>query len=127
MTFVEADSSSPGAKLDAQLKCSQNIEHDGEAFSYALPVKNYNDLRWPSTELFVPRILIVVHVPVDPADWLVSEPEKMTLKRCAYWVSLAGAEATENTSTVSVRIPSEQVFDPTALRARLSPPGAALS
>jgi hypothetical protein len=126
MTFAASDAVTPGAKLDAQLKCSQNVEHDGNGFSFALPVKNYDDLRWPEDTLYVPRILIVVHVPPNPADWLISEPEKMTLKRCAYWVSLAGANATENTSTVSVNIPSEQVFDPAALLARLAPPGSAL-
>lgn len=126
MTFAASDAATPGAKLDAQLKCSHNIDHDGEAFSFPLAVKNYDDLRWPEDTLYVPRILIVVHVPPDPGDWLVSEPEKMTLKRCAYWVSLAGAGPTENTSTVSVSIPTEQVFDPAALLARLVPPGATL-
>lgn len=125
MTFAAADSdTAPGARLDAQLKCSQNINPSGESFTFPLPVKNYNDLRWPV--LYVPRILIVVHVPPDPAEWLVTEPEQMTLKRCAYWVSLAGAEPTENTSTVSVNIPTEQVFDPAALLTCLAPPGAAL-
>jgi Domain of unknown function (DUF4365) len=114
----------PGAKLDAQLKCSHIIDPSGESFKYSLPVKNYEDLRWP--ELYVPRILIVVHVPADPAEWLVSEPEMMTLKRCAYWASLAGLGPTTNTSTVSVNILTERVFDPTALLDQLVPPGAAL-
>lgn len=50
----------------------------------------------------------------------------MVLKRCAYWVSLAGAPASDNTSTVSVSIPTEQVFAPDCLIAQLAPPGAAL-
>lgn len=127
ITFSAPDTdAAPGAKLDAQLKCSQNIEAEGNAFSFSLGVKNYNDLRWPTEELYVPRILIVVHVPPNPAEWMVSDPEKMTLKRCAYWVSLAGAEPTENVSTVNVKIPTEQLFDAAALLARLAPPGAAL-
>jgi len=127
ITFSAPDTAAaPGAKLDAQLKCSQNVEPEGDSFSFPLGVKNYNDLRWPTEELYVPRILIVVHVPPDPAEWMVSEPEKMTLKRCAYWVSLAGAEPTENTSAVSVKTPTEQVFDAAALLDHLAPPGAAL-
>lgn len=116
VTFSASDTDeAPGGKLDAQLKCSQNISAQNGYFSFPLPVKNYDDLRWPEDVLYVPRILIVVHVPADPAEWMVSDPEKMTLKRCAYWVSLAGADATENASTINVTIPTEQVFDPAAL------------
>lgn len=113
----------PGPKLDVQLKASQNIDPSGETFSFDLPVKNYNDLRRP---VYVPRILVVVHVPPDPADWLVGDPEKIVLRRCAYWVSLAGAPETTNTSTISVNVPTEHVFDMDALHQNLQPPGAAL-
>jgi len=116
----------PGAKLDAQLKCSENISLQDGHFTYPLPVKNYNDLRWSADERYVPIILIVVHVPDDPAEWITSDPEKMVLKRCAYWISLAGAPATENTSTITVTIPTEQVFVPNSLIAQLAPPGAGL-
>lgn len=127
INFTAADTdAAPGAKLDAQLKCSQNVSPEGNEFSFPLPIKNYNDLRWTEDELYVRRILIVVHVPQDPTEWMVSEPEKMTLKRCAYWVNLAGAASTTNTSTITVKIPTEHVFDAVALLAQLAPPGAAL-
>jgi hypothetical protein len=116
----------PSRKLDAQLKFSENIRPQDGAFSFPLEVKNYNDLRWPDSERYVPIILIVVHVPADPAEWMISDPDRIVLKRCAYWVSLAGAPATENTSSVSVRISTEQVFAPASLTAHLVPPGAAL-
>src|SRR4051812_17473424 len=46
-TFAAPDTDTePGARLDAQLKCSQNIEPSNGVFSFDLPVKNYNDLRW---------------------------------------------------------------------------------
>jgi hypothetical protein len=113
-----------GSRLEAQLKCSQNVASDGESFQYPLPVKNYDDLRWP--DVYVPRILIVVHVPSDPSEWLVSDSEKMTLKRCAYWASLAGAPEKPNTSTVNVKIRIEHVFDPSALLGQMVSPGAGL-
>jgi hypothetical protein len=116
----------PGPKLDGQLKCSQNIDPSGQSFGYDLPVKNYNDLRWPPDTLYVPRILVVVHVPKDPDDWLDCDPERILLKRCAYWLTLAGAPETENTSTVRVTVPTEQVFDVEALRSNLRLPGATL-
>jgi hypothetical protein len=127
ITFTAPDTNAaPGTKLDAQLKCSQTIKPQAGSFTYPLPVKNYNDLRFAKDTLYVPRILIVVHVPADPAEWLVGEPEKMTLKRCAYWASLEGADPTSNTSTVSVKISTEHVFDPSALLAQLALPGCAL-
>jgi hypothetical protein len=127
ITFKAPDTEeSPGAMLSAQLKCSQNVTATGGQISYDLPVKNYNDLRWPSEEMYVPRILIVVHVPSDPQEWMESGSEEITLRRCAYWVSLAGWDPISNTSTVAIKIPIEQVFDADALRAHLAPPGAEL-
>lgn len=127
ITFAAPDTAvAPGARLDAQLKCSQNLTAKEEGFSFPLPVKNYDDLRWPLGSRYVPRILIVVDVPADPTEWMASDPARMTLRRCAYWVSLAGREPRENTSTVTITIPREQVFDSTALIAAMSPPGASL-
>jgi hypothetical protein len=116
----------PGAKLDAQLKCSQNIDPAGETFPFDLPVKNYNALRQPTDNLFVPRLLVVVHVPADPDDWFRCDPEKIVMQRCAYWVDLAGREATDNQTTIRIEVPTAQVFDPAALRANLRRPGEAL-
>lgn len=116
----------PGAKLSAQLKCSEAIDPSGDEFAFELPVKNYNDLRWPPESLYVPRILIVVHVPHDPVEWMVCEPEQMVLRRCAYWLSLAGSGETSNSSSVTVKVPTEQVFDAKALLQNLQPPGAAI-
>jgi Domain of unknown function (DUF4365) len=127
ITFAAPDAEdSPGARLDAQLKCSQNVILANGSFSFPLGVKNYDDLRWPSTTLYVPRILIVVHVPEDPLEWMTSDPEAMILKRCAYWVNLAGAPERENTSSVSVTIPTEHVFDAEALCRCLDTPGRML-
>lgn len=65
----------PGPKLAGQLKCSENIDPSGESFPFDLPIKNYNDLRWPADSLYVPRILVLVHVPKDPEDWFACDPE----------------------------------------------------
>jgi hypothetical protein len=113
----------PGRRLSVQAKCTKNTIEQNGAFSVPLPVKNYNDLRGPA---YVPRILVVVHVPPDPADWIAADAEKMILRRCAYWKSLAGEPGTENTSTVNVTVPSDQVFDVDALDICMSLPGAAL-
>ena len=57
-------------KLAIQVKCSAVLERRGRGIAYALPLKNYDDLR--PDNLAVPRILVVVEVPhgEDPGAWL---------------------------------------------------------
>lgn len=95
------------AELYAQVKCTENLDQGGAHFSYALPVGDYNNLRQRTV---APTVLIVVHVPRDLADWLGQTPQELALRRCAYWVSLSGAPQTENTASVTVRLPKDQIF-----------------
>jgi Domain of unknown function (DUF4365) len=112
-----------GPMLEAQLKCSAGLAiADGE-IAFPLPIKNFDDLRRKG---YVPRILIVVDVPEQPIDWMACDPAQIIMRRCAYWVSLAGEPDTDNVSTVTVKIPIEQVFDGQALLNNLQPPGANL-
>jgi hypothetical protein len=41
--------------------------------------------------------------------------EKLCLRHCGYWLSLAGQPDTENTTTVTVHLPRQQRFDSEAL------------
>ena len=115
-----------GGQLAAQLKCTHTVDTSAESFTYDLDIKDYDRLRVEREKLYVPRVLILVDVPEDPEDWILSKPEQMVLKRCAYLVSLTGLPATSNTSTVAVKIPTEQVFDVQGLLGNLKPPGDAL-
>jgi hypothetical protein len=125
--FTAPDTSAgPGPKLAGQLKSSQNIDPGGESFSYDLPIKNYNDLRWPAESLYVPRILVLVHVPSNPEDWFSCDSAQIIMRRCAYWTNLAGREAVSNTTSVRIRIPTNQIFDVAALRENLRVPGESL-
>lgn len=78
-----------GGRLDVQLKCTHTVDTSGESFTYDLPVSDYNHLRMDVT--FVPRALVLVHVPEDPDEWLACDPAQIVLQRCAYWVSLPRA------------------------------------
>jgi hypothetical protein len=124
--FEAADTDTAvGGQLDAQLKCTTTVDPSADSFSYNLDVNNYRSLRRPVT--FVPRILIVVVVPTETPDWLVAvSPDSITLRRCAYWVSLQGQPETTNTSTIAVTIPTSQVFDVAGLLSNLKPPGGSL-
>ncbi|TMQ03035.1 MAG: DUF4365 domain-containing protein [Deltaproteobacteria bacterium] len=50
--------------------------------------KNYDDLR--HTDYVTPRILVVVFVPEQVADWTTHTEQELTMRYCAYWASLRG-------------------------------------
>ncbi|MBL8252698.1 MAG: DUF4365 domain-containing protein, partial [Candidatus Competibacter sp.] len=59
----------------------------------------------------------------DPDQWLHHAEDALTLRRCAYWVSLRGAEPSDNQTAQTVYLPRTQRFDPDGLQilmARLS-------
>lgn len=53
-------------RLELQLKCTQRDILYDSSVRYQLNLKNYNDLR---VNALVPRILVVVLVPENLADW----------------------------------------------------------
>jgi hypothetical protein len=101
-------------RLDLQLKCTGTPETvTATGISFVLKKKNYCDLR--QSDLIVPRILIVVFVPEEVNDWLISGPEVLTLRRCAYWMSLRGLPDSENETAKTVYLPASQQFNVEAL------------
>jgi len=78
------------------------------------PDQNYDDLR---RDVIIPRNLIVIVLPENDADWLSHSEEELILRHCGYWASLAGLSDTDNASSVTVRIPRTQQFNPDALHA----------
>ena len=103
-------------KLDLQLKCTaQPIPEEGD-LSYALNLKNYEDLR---KETLVPRWLVVLFVPEKVDGWLECSASDITLRHCAWWTSLAQANETENTTSVTIHLPRVNLFTPEAIIAKL--------
>jgi hypothetical protein len=87
---------------------------DGLHFDYRLQGLNrYNDLR--TEAVTVPRILVVLFLPREAADWVGHTPDELVLRRCAYWQSLRGAPDISTASTV-VKLPKSQHFSPEGLR-----------
>jgi hypothetical protein len=104
-----------GFVLEFQAKASHNCVFSDSALAYDLDVKNHDDL--VETHVGAPRILIVLALPNDSAEWLRSSKEELVLKRCAYWASLRGQAPTVNTSTRRIAIPLSQTFDVAGLEA----------
>jgi hypothetical protein len=102
--------------LHLQLKATSRVVATSNGrFSYVLSdLGQYDKLRRVATVPY--RILVVLLLPQDPAEWLKHSSEVLSMKRCAYWVSLRGAPETSNTSSVTVYVPESQVFSPSGLR-----------
>jgi len=101
-------------RLELQVKCTAQDRLEDDEFSYALKIKNYNDLRDP--EVLVPRILVIVRVPSELEEWVAVSDEQLTVRRCGYWASLRGMAETDNADTVSVRLQRENRFTAEGLR-----------
>lgn len=107
--LLAGDSIHASFTLHVQLKATRLIpvEQNGR-FSFSLPVRQYNRLR--EARLASARILVVLYLPQDPSDWLRHSEDALIAKRCAYWLSLRGAQKSPNDTTQTVYIPRSQVL-----------------
>jgi Domain of unknown function (DUF4365) len=102
-----------GFSLDVQAKSTSVGNLTDSEVLYDLAVKNYDDLREPT--LGSPRILVVLVLPKAEKQWSTQTEEQLTLRYCAYWMSLLGQSQTPNRRTVRIAIPRTNVFSATAL------------
>ncbi len=107
--LLASDSRLRAFSLHVQLKASRvtPVERDGR-FSFNLPIHQYDRLR--STQLAIPRLLVVLYLPENPAEWLGHSEEGLIARRCAYWVSLRGAADSLNEATQTVYVPRRQAL-----------------
>jgi hypothetical protein len=97
-----------GVQLDLQLKSTGRAAVSTTALTYDLEVQAYRDLCNPNCPC--PRILVVLVLPADETRWLTQTSEELTLRHCAYWISLKGSAPTTATSAVRIAIPLANVF-----------------
>jgi Domain of unknown function (DUF4365) len=111
-----ADSILTDITLHIQLKATSRVVPTSNGkFSFVFnDLGQYDKLRRVATVPY--RILVVLFLPQDPAEWLQHSSEVLSMKRCAYWVSLRGAPDTDNTSSVTVYVPTLHTFSPSGLR-----------
>ena len=101
--------------LDLQLKATVNLRVSAEGdHRFPLPCRNYDLLR---LETQTPRLLVVLDLPSEPSQWVTIADDELILRHRAYWLNLRGYEATDNASSVTVRIPRQNLFNVEALRA----------
>lgn len=101
-------------RIDFQAKATSLDIIRGDNIHFPLTVKNYDDLR---ANVMLPRLLIVVLLPSSAEDWLAHSEDELRVRRCGYWLSLAGQPQKPNVRSVTVSIPRSQVLDTAQLRA----------
>jgi len=95
-------------KLDIQLKCTADDDGNGPSVALPLKKKNYDDLT--ITDLISPRILLLVVVPEQIDNWILLTQNELSLRRCAFWMSLVGQPPSGNEVSVTVHVPRNQPF-----------------
>ncbi|PBB41308.1 hypothetical protein CK222_22320 [Mesorhizobium sp. WSM3866] len=106
--------------INVQLKATTKAPSlIGNTLSYSLVgIQRYDDLR--ALTLSTARILVVLFMPKDSTDWLEHTDDALSLRKCAYWVSLRGAPASENETSQTVYLPKSQRFDALGLSALMA-------
>ncbi len=105
-------------QVDVQFKeTSQPVQTVRGRWAFPVEVGLYEKLR--PTTLPCQTLLVLLLLPPQPAEWLKGSPRALTLKRCAYWVSLRGAAESGNTTTQTVYWPNSNRFTVDSLSDRV--------
>ncbi|MFN6536439.1 MAG: DUF4365 domain-containing protein [Nostoc sp. EkiNYC01] len=105
---------SPRLELQIKAPFKRNVV-GATSMSYPLKKKNYDDLRY--TNVYVPRILVVVVLADDISNWLYQCEEQLVIKHCAYWTSLRGEkELPIAQQSKSVHLSRDKIFNAETLK-----------
>ena len=85
--------------MDIQLKATTKAHRSPDGLHFRLKRKNYNDLVGRRA---VPLVLVVLELPVEESRWLECTPERMIMRRCGWWLSLAGGNPLDTGSRTVV-------------------------
>jgi hypothetical protein len=101
-------------QVDLQLRSTTRASVTKTEVKVDLDVETYNYLRTPAT--FCPRVLVVLVMPAEEAEWVNQSPDELVIRHCAYWLSLHGHAETSARSTIRIGIPLTSVFSVEAVR-----------
>lgn len=101
-------------RLDLQVKSQGGPVPSEDPFTYSLKAKNWNDLC--GTGFHSPRILLLVLVPKDAADWVSHAETELAMRHCGYWASLSTESPLPDGATKkTIKITRANVFTPVSL------------
>jgi len=99
--------------IDIQLKATTILDIDKkDHWPFQISRKNFDDLR---ETVQTPRYLVLFRMPRAEHDWMFGDENALSLKHCAYWLSLRGLQAVDTESKV-VHVPKANIFNVAALR-----------
>ncbi len=114
ITGTSADEAQYSPQLDVQVKSTSRDVVSDEFIRYPLKLKNYNELRKEKT--IAPRILVIVLIPDNIDEWVHQSEAELCMRHCGYWMSLRGQPETQNTESVTVNLPRQQLFTVNVLK-----------
>lgn len=102
-----------GYQFYCQLKATNVYLIEDSYIVYDMDAADYNKLaEWQGTS---PCYLILYCAPADEnQDYLIHSEDHLHLRRCCYWLQIDPLP-TDNSSSVRVRIPRQQMFTPGAV------------
>ena len=99
--------------VDLQVKATAANCVSNGMVTFALPLKNYDDLR--QTVRTAPIYLVVLVLGNQNPPWVYANTSSLLVRRCAYWLDLSGMPDSTNTTSATVYIPTTQIFSPSAV------------
>lgn len=104
-------------QIDVQLKATASPKIYEDGLHFRLGAKTYDHLReLPRRN---PIILVVLELPKNRNDWLDCDGEGLTMRRRAWWLSLAGYPEI-STKSKTVTLPQSQLLTPDSLNDLMS-------
>ena len=95
-----------------QAKSTSSEVGNDDPIKFDLKVKNHNDLCIDDRKA---KVLVLVPLPSEVADWTKLSEEEICLRCCGYWQSFRGRDPSDRDYTVRVDIPRGNRFDAQSL------------
>jgi len=102
-----------GWLFECQLKATINAKIDSQHVTYKMDAEAYNKLA--TWEGITSMFLILLCLPKDDESWLEMDMDKLLVRAQCYWYHVTDP-ATENTSSKTIYIPTQNRFDTEAVK-----------
>lgn len=103
---------SSGFHFNIQIKATHNFVRRDDSIIYAIDIDAYNRLIYHRGGLIV---LVLFCLPENPIERISLTEDFLELRHCCYWYIVIG-DLSNNASTITIRIPRKQIFDPESCR-----------
>ncbi len=101
--------------LQIQLKATrQNLHQTTTKIAFDLDLETYETIRATPSESA--QLLVLLQLPPAKSQWLSCNSRALSLRKCAYWVSLVGAPPSRNSTSQRVFFPKKNRWTPSSLR-----------